>query len=719
MTSIFVSIVVLFSHVVTADQSKVDRQDYFKTAFGQMSFILGALNDEEKFQELLNPEEKKMLQGIMSVAEQNATFHWMNKNTLSNVFEKQKIFYYLVSEQGSSFKETENKDIYKSYTTPAQFNLQFSDKKELFQLKTGEPERSAMTYSPTKKAIPDVRGIEADVEDIYVNINRISNENSKITFTDAISILIHEFGHKLSEQKNQIAVDSLSAKAKVFIDENFKKEYKNENGRFYLYQIPFYFLQDWAGTFHKGVFQGLNGGFKFNPLNIYNDSGAYLFFESSNEVKNLSNQLFKSSYKETLKKNFDTEQVKWNFLELNEISDIDFAYQDKKVNLSYKLRSSYQPILLPSTDSKVDVSQFDSVTHYFNTATAHNLSMTESYKVSLVVDQKSSVNVVKAEKLKPIRNRPEIEVIFVSEDRSGDALNIEYKIKDLNTRLENFKNTEAQVMLMLKDTHGQTYEFIGQHSLNDKDLDVIFKLNNFYKTNLQLTSAHIDVIETRNNFTDVKYFSRIRLSMNKPLVISSNGQVSNAYDQFFLKSIKQDKELVKKSAPTPADFSELVLYFNSQTKINHLKLKLQAPILSKKTIKINYGAESQETQPFISEKTSIETEVIFEQKNMVQKLLKSNLLEVRLKIDKQVGFDSDISQNILEDFEFGRAITTTETENLRTVPRWSLISVVATNEDFKMTDFHFKRPDALYSKKHSERKRTSHSVMKCSALFQF
>ena len=137
MTSIFVSSVVLFSHAVAADQIQVDRQDYFKTAFNQMSYILGALKSEKKFQDMLNPDEKKMLQGITSVAEQNATFHWMNKNTLPNVFEKQKIFYYVVSEQGSSFKETKTKDIYKSYTTPAQFNLQFSHEKcERFSLQS-------------------------------------------------------------------------------------------------------------------------------------------------------------------------------------------------------------------------------------------------------------------------------------------------------------------------------------------------------------------------------------------------------------------------------------------------------------------------------------------------------------------------------------------------------------------------------------------------------
>ncbi|MGE0632008.1 MAG: hypothetical protein AB7O96_06345 [Pseudobdellovibrionaceae bacterium] len=126
------------------------------------------------------------------------------------------------------------------------FKLKFSDRSEDFVLSPGEPERTAKVLN-----------------DVWFNLNIINNPKNSFSFLDILQILVHEFGHKLEEKKDQAAIDRVAAKIRAYMSP-YSREYELKKGLT-------------AHTFILPYLMILNGpvDFQAEPIVLVNRSGRY------------------------------------------------------------------------------------------------------------------------------------------------------------------------------------------------------------------------------------------------------------------------------------------------------------------------------------------------------------------------------------------------------------------------------------------------------------
>lgn len=119
--------------------------------------------------------------------------------------------------------------------------LEFSSRREEFILNPGEPERSATT---------------TDEMSSPVRINESILNSSDWDLIDAVSLLLHELGHKSGGGKRQAEMDQMIAKARTTLETVIKKQnlyMKSQNGRRFLRES----IQYWSVPLKAGSVEPL------------------------------------------------------------------------------------------------------------------------------------------------------------------------------------------------------------------------------------------------------------------------------------------------------------------------------------------------------------------------------------------------------------------------------------------------------------------------------
>jgi hypothetical protein len=155
---------ILLLFLFSASSWAIDRTQYIQEASLEMRFYFQHANSDGNFLKKLNSKETKQFLGILDVV-----------NRYSKI------------------------------------PLQFSENQEDFVLHPGEPPRSAKTTPRFE-------------DPIWINLKKLNDEREELNYLSVLQLLVHELGHKLGKDKDQIAVDSLATK---FVD-YLRPFYRNE-----------------------------------------------------------------------------------------------------------------------------------------------------------------------------------------------------------------------------------------------------------------------------------------------------------------------------------------------------------------------------------------------------------------------------------------------------------------------------------------------------------
>ncbi|MBC7466485.1 MAG: hypothetical protein H7256_10880 [Bdellovibrio sp.] len=263
--------VLVITSSVQAQIKTIQRQQLFTRAYESLSYFINVLQDDEAFIKSLNEKETKMYTAVGELATTFNVLNWLQKNKMySKVINGHRAFSYI---------GYPNKEIV--FTTPVTQapQLKFSDDQNLFFLNKDEPARTAMTETEIGK-------------DIYVNINRINDGQATIDFANAVSLLIHEIGHKLGDKKDQDAINSMATK----IENNIRSRIAVTtigSRKINTLIMPGFKFQHWAESFLFGEFIKDGAPRILRPFSVVDEQGTYAWVEDSEKIQDLTEELFK------------------------------------------------------------------------------------------------------------------------------------------------------------------------------------------------------------------------------------------------------------------------------------------------------------------------------------------------------------------------------------------------------------------------------------------
>ena len=267
------------------------RQALVKVAYDGLYYFLYQAFQDSAFVEKLNLQERQMMAGIETVLEQAHALRWFKENKILH-YEKPsnpKVYTFAYVDLANEVVQMDTLDL----QAPA---LVFSNDRERFQnLKPGEPERTAKTFPAFSKAIE-------------INIFRLNDPNIRFDLGDAVSLLVHEYGHKLDHLKTQSAVDSLAVKLGDFIRSRTTTTEVSPGFKVSSLIFKNFKFESWLDF---GLFRGLvdfktglprpNGPYlPQNRLPIFDGQGFYLWSEFNGESTDLTKDFFKKVMKKKL-----------------------------------------------------------------------------------------------------------------------------------------------------------------------------------------------------------------------------------------------------------------------------------------------------------------------------------------------------------------------------------------------------------------------------------
>jgi hypothetical protein len=141
------------------------------------------------------------------------------------------------------------------------FNLKFSNNPNDFVLNPGQPPRTAKV-----------------AQDVWFNLNIINDPKVQFNLLDTFQILLHEFGHKLGEVKNQELVDRVAVKMRGHLQSYYREKVIDTGFKGITFVLP-YLIADREYTVDMQVepivlleFEGRIGQLKTNAISI-----SYMF----------------------------------------------------------------------------------------------------------------------------------------------------------------------------------------------------------------------------------------------------------------------------------------------------------------------------------------------------------------------------------------------------------------------------------------------------------
>lgn len=224
---------------------------------------------DEAFLKTLTADEQKMFVGIGEIAASYSTLNWLNKNNIHNFGNKNhSVFSYVMYP---------NRAVPMQSSMAAAAPLLFSNDQNLFKLKPDQPVRSAMTETEIDKPI-------------YINLNKINDPANSLDLPAAISLLIHEVGHKLGSEKKQDAVDSLAVKMESYI-RSLVSTTEVGDKKIHTLKMPGFAFQEWSETTLFGKFVKEGAARVVMPFSVIDGEGLYAWVEDANKITDLTTQI--------------------------------------------------------------------------------------------------------------------------------------------------------------------------------------------------------------------------------------------------------------------------------------------------------------------------------------------------------------------------------------------------------------------------------------------
>ncbi len=321
LSAFYLVLILSFSSAGAAPTTS--REALFTRAFQTLPFLMTMASLDVSFRNSLTEKEKQMFQYIDTVSQDARNRQWFIANDVKNYprdgFD---VYYYAPSVGGV------NPVAVARAASPIHFGLQFSSDSSLFQLNPAEPERTAMTY-------PDLS------KDIYVNLNIINRPATQLTFAQALSILVHEIGHKLPPlnlEKDPGAINSLAAKLQAFVEAQ-TTSFKTATGQIQILRFKTGPFDQWLEENIFGKYQGVNVPFKLEPLRIFDGEGVYVFAENQSGVYDITTALFSAITSQDIlqgdRKDYDWRNINWILASAASVKDLGGGKVKLDINMNH------------------------------------------------------------------------------------------------------------------------------------------------------------------------------------------------------------------------------------------------------------------------------------------------------------------------------------------------------------------------------------------------
>ncbi|MES2856588.1 MAG: hypothetical protein V4692_12030, partial [Bdellovibrionota bacterium] len=259
-----------------ASAASFSQQDLFKRAFSSTAYIMTMAERDPGFMASLSANEKLMLKKVTIVAQRARNFEWLKQNGVYISPEGRSYTVVKKYDYQRSFEESEYEEAF-VIETRVRAELAFSSDQSLFDLKPGEAIRTAVTGDDPHAPI-------------FVNTEIINSPKNRIGFSEAVQLLIHEFGHKLVKEKLQNEVDTLAAKVKSFIDSKMTTS-RISNGQVHALRFETSFYPEWQENAIQGTYVGVNIPPRFDEFRAVSGEGIYVFLENESGTVDISTGL--------------------------------------------------------------------------------------------------------------------------------------------------------------------------------------------------------------------------------------------------------------------------------------------------------------------------------------------------------------------------------------------------------------------------------------------
>ena len=262
--------------------TSVNRTELFKMVDDSLFFIISdALTDNTFLTTTsLTDKELQMLAAIVMV---------LNESRNLRYFQEKQITPYLTLFKNYQYIFLDSDNVKNVFETPFVKGpeLVFSTDQSLFKLNPNEPIRTAMTF-------PEFEG------DIYINLNLINSPSVEFDFPSVVSLLTHEYGHKITSNKDQAAIDSAAARMAKFIKNKISKVSVGNQANVYFLKYGFFSpVVKWM----QAVMDGTNISWYMNISQLlsnhtdlalinYDRQGFYLWSEDAIQIKDLRSLVF-------------------------------------------------------------------------------------------------------------------------------------------------------------------------------------------------------------------------------------------------------------------------------------------------------------------------------------------------------------------------------------------------------------------------------------------
>lgn len=402
------SLITIFCSTMTAAQPQplISREALFIRAYKSAGFFLHMAQQDESFAKSLTSPEREMLDGIYAIAIGTATFNWLVENKVER-FGKPGNYYY-------AYAITKNRLVRLPTPFERPIAIVFKNDPDLFNLDPKQPPRDAVT------------GAAMDT-DIFVNLDRINRADLTYDLASVTSLMIHEFGHKLADKKNQSAVDGLAAKM-----ENYLRSTTNTsevNGKkvslLRFRNMPSYdqFVEDVL----YGRYIGVNIPPQVHFLSAFDQQGVYAWVEDNGKVKDITDIVTAPIRRHAVVQHIDDDRfhfVKHNIVLADSMTVAPVGDKDFKISIISNLQQFVVPFMKTGSYDPYAYNLYERV---FKSPYTHNSGF---YGYDYTIDGED-FRLKKARHLPQIFSRPQYEVGYVSKKVNGTSLELYFSIKGL------------------------------------------------------------------------------------------------------------------------------------------------------------------------------------------------------------------------------------------------------------------------------------------------
>ncbi|MFZ3231406.1 MAG: hypothetical protein WA160_14455 [Pseudobdellovibrio sp.] len=428
---------------------QIQRQELFELGNESLSFFLGMAYLDNQFVATLTAEERRMLLGTSKISSVMNSIRWLQKHKAQRYPQKDGFFY--------AYTVFRNEVVQLTTQIDRPIQLQFSDDQKIFILDPNEPSRTAMTETALDK-------------DIYINLQKINDAKQDLDLANVVSLLIHEYGHKLAQQKNQQAVNSFAAKMENYIRSmtNTTEIQGKKISTLIFKNFPFY---RWIENIYYGEDVGSGKPRAKQALTVVDGQGAYVWVEDKNKITNLTPLLIAQASKNEFI-NFQ-DQPNYHFLRQNVIlptslvvSPIENNQGKSTEQFKLILNANVGQIVLPfMKNGSFNPLQYELMQKAFRSMVPW-LEKDQSQELKITSDYKFK-------SAKPIVHTftmPQFKVTFLDKKLKGDNLEIYYKI-------------DGETSLPVLETDKVVEHLWPQITVQINNTQVVLKANDFYPKN--------------------------------------------------------------------------------------------------------------------------------------------------------------------------------------------------------------------------------------------